>query len=140
MRRTLLAAVALAAAVAPSASATEPPNGAGASVAYVVTAGGPNDLRATCVVYADRLTADYGPTKVYAVASAPFGISTTVRCTVTKAGTTWVDESQHEGSGVAAITGRGAGTIPVAGIRVCVDADSQLSVDAHPYAHACIDA
>ena len=50
--------------------------------------------RGGCVVVADRWTADYGPTHVtaYAVAAQP-AVWTTVRCTVTKNGTTYVDTS-----------------------------------------------
>ena len=137
MKHALPAAcLALAALAAPASaqSAGLPQNG----IVYMVTATGSNALTAACTIVADRWTADYGPTTVYAEASAPNGIDTWVHCTVTKNGTTYVDA---EGRGTAyALVGQGDGTIPVAGIQVCVEAYSQLTVDARPTASNCVNA
>ena len=134
MKRTLVTAcIAVASAALPASASL----GVNNNIVYTVTATGANGLAANCTIYADRMTADYGPTTVYAVASSPFGISTTVRCTVTKDGTVWVNTSKT-GESLVVISGERRSTIPAAGVTVCAYADSQLSIDAHPTASRCV--
>ena len=135
MKRTLLA-LGLAAASVTAALPASASSAAAQNIVYTVSASSGNAFHAACVIYADRFTADYGPTTVYAVAESPFGVSTNIRCTVTKGGTTWVDASAS-GTDRAVIWNERHGTIPAAGVTVCLDADSQLSVDAHPTVHVC---
>jgi len=138
MKRAIPAAcLALAALAAPASAQSDPSIQNG--IVYTVSASGANGLEAACTIVADRWTADYGPTKVYAVASAPNGIWTRIRCTVTKNYTTYVDVDRTANDAYVVVN-QGAGTIPVAGIKVCVDAEAQLTVDAHPTAHRCINA
>ena len=134
MTRTMLA-IALAAAAATPAVAAPPTVSNG--IVYTVTARDGASLAAACTIVADRWTADYGPTNVTAVAISPAAIWTRVRCTVTKNGTTYVDTEQTDSGGVVTILNQRNGTIPVAGITVCVEAESQLTVDARPFASAC---
>jgi uncharacterized membrane protein len=138
-KRTLLAlaVAALAATAATPAVAAAPPSGAGTGITYTVSTRGANGLAAACHIVADRWTADYGPTDVTLVATAPAAIWTRVRCTVTKNGTTYVDQETTQ-SGSVVTYRHGAGTIPVAGIQVCVEAEAQLTVDARPTARSCI--
>jgi uncharacterized membrane protein len=138
IKRTLLA-LAVAGSVATPAFAAAPPSGAGTGVTYTVSTRGANGLTAGCHIVADRWTADYGPTTVTLVGVAPAAIWTRVRCTVTKNGTTYVDQETTQ-SGSVVNYRHGAGTIPVAGIQVCVEAEAQLTVDARPSARSCINA
>jgi hypothetical protein len=133
MKRAVPAAwLALAALAAPaSAQSVQPPQN---GIVYPVTATGPNGLTATCTIVADRWTADYGPTTVYAAATAPNAISARVRCWVTKNYTTYVDVDRTADGSSYVLVNEGAGTIPVAGIQVCVEAEAQLALDVHPVA------
>ena len=135
--RTLIGATLAALAAATPASAALPTGAAVAGIVYTVEAhnGG---LTASCTVVADRWS-EYGPTQVTAVAVSPFGIDTTVRCTVEKNGDTYVS-AEAQGSGpVVSVVNEPDNTIPVEGVRVCVWAESQLPVDARPVASSCID-
>jgi hypothetical protein len=132
IKHTLLA-LALAATAATPAFASEAPSAVNNGIVYTVTTSGGNGLNAGCTIVADRWTADYGPTDVTLVGVAPGAIWTRVRCTVTKNGTTYVDQEWTE-SGSVLTYRHGDGTIPVAGIKICVEAEAQLSVDARPVA------
>lgn len=132
--RTLLA-TALAAAALATPAAADPT--VGTDLVYTVTASDPSgSLTASCVFRPDRWTADYGPTHVYAQAESPFASWTRIRCTITKGGTTWVDQEAFE-YGPVAVIDAGDGTIPVEGITVCAEIESQLTVDVRPYAKKC---
>lgn len=136
--RTLVGATLAALAAATPASAALPTGAAVGGIVYTVEAHS-GSLAASCTVVADRWTADYGPTHVTAVAVSPFGIDTTVRCTVEKNGTTYVSTEARGGDPVVSVVNERNGTIPVVGVRVCVWAESQLSIDARPVASSCID-
>ena len=140
MNRAIPAAcLALAALAVPASAQSEPSVQNG--IVYTVTTSGPNGLEAACTIVADRWTADYGPTTVRAVASAPNSIQTRIHCWVTKSYTTYVDVDRTAYGSSYVLVNQGAGTIPVAGIKVCVEAEAQLTVDAHPVAPMrCINA
>jgi hypothetical protein len=96
-----------------------------------------NALSGQCTIVADRWTADYGPTHVYATAVSPAGaIWTRLRCTVTKNGTTYVEQEATD-SGAYVLINAGDGTIPVAGIQVCAAVERQLTIDSRPFARRC---
>jgi hypothetical protein len=135
MTRTLLA-LALAATAATPAIAKPPVYNNG--IVYTVKAGS-GAFVADCTVVADRWTADYGPTRVTAVVHSPTAIWTRVHCWVTKFDTTYVDTETTANGDTATIVDQGNGTIPVAGIQVCIEAESQLTVDSHPYFTQCVD-
>ncbi|MDQ1710850.1 MAG: hypothetical protein QOE45_300 [Frankiaceae bacterium] len=134
MKRTLLALALAATTATPAFASAQVSNG----IVYAVTARSGAGLTAACTIVADRWTADYGPTNVSAVAVSPAAIWTRVRCTVTKNGTTYVDTERTSSGAVVTIVNERNGTIPVAGIQVCVEAESQLTVDSHPVASACV--
>lgn len=129
MKRILLAATAALASVAAPAGAA----GTGAignGIVYTVEAHTKNgSLAAACVFVSDR-TPDYGPTTVYGVATSATSIWTTITCTVSKNGTTYVDASNTASGPVVTIDGEREGTIPVAGLTICVYAEAQSSIDA----------
>ncbi len=137
MTRKLLAlALAPVCAVPAFAGEVAPPSN---GIVYTVTARGGSGLTGNCTIVADRWTADYGPTTVYAVGVSPSGaVWTRIRCTVTKSGTTWVDTERTEHGGLVVVDGERDSTIPVAGITVCAEVESQLMVDLRPHAKNCI--
>jgi hypothetical protein len=138
MKRTpaalAVAALAVAGAAVPAAAAQNGVSGAG--ITYTIPVSAASGVAGQCTVVADRWTADYGPTHVYAVAESPFAAWTRIRCTVTKGGTTWVDQEAYE-YGPLAVINEGDGTMPVAGVTVCAEIESQLTVDARPSARNC---
>lgn len=131
-----VAAVAASPAVPASGADNRASNGAGTGITYTMPVTAQNGAAGQCTIVADRWTADYGPTHVYAQAESPFAVYTRIRCTVTKGGTTWVDQEAFEYGSVAVIDA-GDGTIPVEGITVCAEIESQLTIDVHPYAKKC---
>lgn len=137
MKRTpaVLAVAALALAASPLAASAAQNGVSGAGITYTVpvTAG---SVAGQCTIVADRWTDDYGPTHVYAQAVSPFASWTRIRCTVTKGGTTWVDQEAYSYDSLAVIDA-GDGTIPVAGVTVCAEVESQLTTDARPSARKC---
>lgn len=140
MKRTsfvLAATVALVGLPAAAASAESPVAVSGAGITYTVpvTAGG---VAGQCTIVADRWTADYGPTTVSAAAVSPLGVWTRIRCTVTKNGSTYVDADRTE-NGVYVAFSEGHGTIPVEGIQVCAEVETQFTIDARPSARTCAD-
>lgn len=138
-RKTLTgAALTLAAAAAlPALPASGAQNGATVlGITYTMPVTASNGVAGQCTIVADRWTADYGPTHVYAQAESPFAAWTRIRCTITKGGTTWVDQEAYE-YGPLAVIDAGDGTIPVEGITVCAEIESQLTVDVRPYAKRC---
>lgn len=141
MKRTpaalAVAALAVTGAAATAAPAAAAQNGVSAAgITYTVPVSASSGVAGQCTVVADRWTADYGPTSVYAVAESPFASWTRIRCTVTKGGTTWVDQEAYSSGSLAVIDARD-GTIPVAGVTVCAEIESQLTIDARPYARSC---
>lgn len=107
-----------------------------AGITYTIPVNAGSGVAGQCTIVADRWTADYGPSHVYAQAASPLGIWTRIRCTVTKGGTTWVDQEAFESGSVATIDA-GDGTLPVEGITVCAEVESQFTIDARPFARSC---
>jgi hypothetical protein len=141
--RTVLTAAALtAAAVAatPALPATGADSvaasGVGNGITYTIPVNAGSGVAGQCTIVADRWTADYGPSHVYATATSPLGIWTRIRCTVEKNGTVYVDQEAFE-YGPVAVIDEGDGTIPVAGITICAEVESQFTVDARPSARRC---
>jgi hypothetical protein len=138
MKRTplLLALAAVAALPAAPAAAAQDLGVSGAGITYTIPVNAGGGVAGHCTVVADRWTADYGPTHVYAVAESWAAVWTRVRCTVTKNDTTYVDQEAFEYGPVATIDA-GDHTIPVEGVTVCAEIESQLTVDARPSATSC---
>jgi len=135
----VLAAAALAALPAGVASAAADPAGVTVGgITYTVPVS-TNALAGQCTIVAERWIDDFGPTQVYASAVSPAGaVWTRIRCTVTKNGSTYVDQEATD-NGAYVLINTGDGTIPVAGIQVCAEVESQLTVDARPYARRCVN-
>lgn len=140
MKRTsYLLALAATMAVLPAGVASAAADPAGVSVGgitYTVPVSAGAGVNGQCTIVADRWTMDYGPTHVYATAASPLGIWTRIRCTVTKNGTTYVDQEGIE-YGPYVVVDAGDGTIPVEGVRVCAEIESQYTVDVRPSNIAC---
>ena len=132
----VLAAAVFAGLPAGVASAAAEPALSGAGITYTVPVSAGSGVNGQCTIVADRWTADYGPTHVYATATSPAAAWTSIRCTVTKNGTTYVDQGASK-NGPYVVVNAGDGTIPVAGIQVCAEVESQLTVDARPHKIAC---
>lgn len=139
MKRTsfVLAAAAMFAGLpAGAASAAAEPAATVLGITYTVPVSASGGVSGQCTIVADRWTADYGPTHVYATATSPLGIWTRIRCTVTKNGTTYVDKNVTE-YGPYVVVSEGDGTIPVEGIQVCAEVESQFTIDVRPFARRC---
>ena len=131
----LVAAAAIAGLPAGAASAAELPAVTGAGITYTVPVSAGSGVNGQCTIVADRWTLDYGPSHVYGQAVSPLGIWTTLTCTVTKNDTEYVREG---GQGdVYVVVDEAAGTIPVEGIQVCAEIESQFSIDVRPSARHC---
>lgn len=125
MKRILLGAAVAALAVATPAAAYAPPNAVNADPLFVITdsaVDGATHLSATCAIYADRLTVDYGPTTIRGVAtSTAVGPTTRLTCSIYYANRAGGVSASGVGGNVATIDKR-AGTIGVWGLEICVEA------------------
>jgi hypothetical protein len=145
-RSTRLAAIlaTAAAAVAVPASAAPQRTAVDTGVVYRVSASrslgiGLARLDATCTFRPDRMTADYGPTYVTAVATATTpAVSTDIRCSVHTASADWIDTYAKANGNAVTITNERQGTIPTWGLVFCVDATTQYLTDGGLDAHNCV--
>lgn len=119
-----------------ASAAAEPLAATVGGITYTVPVTAGVGVTGQCTIVADRWTADYGPTRVYATATSVFGVWTRIRCTVTKNGTTYVDQEASAYEPYVVINA-GDGTIPVEGIEICAEIESSLPIDAHPQALSC---
>lgn len=137
VRRTVLGAGLAVAALAAPASAAPPASVVNQNLVYTVTASG-QGVQAGCVFRADRWTADYGPTYIdgFAAAALP-GSDTTVTCSIYYNTTTLADSVTATGVSVALIQNYVGDTVGVRGVRVCVDASFQGTIDVSGRASNC---
>lgn len=132
MKRILLGAAVAALAAATPAAAYAPPNAVNADPLFVITksaTAGATHLSATCAIYADRLTADYGPTTIRGIAtSTAAGPSTHLTCSIYYADRAGGVSASAHGTNVVRLE-KGAGTIGVWGLEICVDAVTYYGFD-----------
>lgn len=123
----LAAALATAALAAPAAATT--PSTYGQDYLYTVSVSGSTlhyRLDAACAFRPDRWTADYGPTQIDGVATAPGAIHTSVRCEIYLGGDL-MGEAGNAATGpvaVASASDTAVGSRPH--ITVCVTAEASF--------------
>jgi hypothetical protein len=133
MNRTLLVLALAATAATPALPASAAAPNVGNDIVYPVTANDGLGVAGSCTFVADRWTADYGPTRLYAAVTAPNGTWTRIHCWIVKNGTTYVDVDRSADSDTVVVN-ETHGTIPVAGIQVCIEVEARNRVDGHWYA------